>query len=106
MPQTPYFVRAVSLANVIALGSPESRLAPKGEPVTDVGILTLPASAVGNVFLHLGQKGDPIRINLQGQNFHLANPETTGIWVSVPTAIGAVEVEFLIGLDDTVEGRF
>lgn len=98
MPQTPYFVKTVSLAAIISLGDAASKLAPKGMPVKDVGILTLPAGAVGFIRLHLGQKGDPIPLNMQGQNFHLEDPEDTGIWVSVPTAIGAIDVQFLIGL--------
>lgn len=101
MPQTPYFVRDVPLDVPIALGSPASRLAPKGMPVTDVGILNLPAGAVGGIFLHLGQKGDPIPLHLTGQNFHLAQPETTGVWVSVPAGLGAIAVTFLIGLEAT-----
>jgi len=99
MPQTPYFVRDISVAVIIKLGSPESKLAPPNMPVTDIGVLNLPAGAVGGIFLHIGQKGDPIPLNLTGQNFHLAQPETTGIWVSVPAALGALNVTFLIGLE-------
>jgi len=99
MPQTPYFVRDVSAVAIIKLGDKAGRLAAPGEPVTDVGIINLPASAAGLVFLHLGQKGDPIPLYLTGQNFHLAQPEDTGVWVSVPAAVGAVNVTFLIGLE-------
>jgi hypothetical protein len=99
MPQTPYFVKDVSVAAIIKLGDKAGRLAAAGEPVTDVGILNLPASAAGLVYLHLGQKGDPIPLYLTGQNFHLAHPEDTGVWVSVPAAVGAVNVTFLIGLE-------
>ncbi|HEY6177384.1 MAG TPA: hypothetical protein VIX73_23165 [Kofleriaceae bacterium] len=98
-------MRDVSLAAIIPRGDLAGRIAPEGMPVTDVGIITLPAGAIGGIFLHLGQKGDPIPLNLQGQNFHLADPEDTGIWVSVPVALGAITVQFLIGLKSTVESR-
>lgn len=98
MPQTPYFVVNVSLAAIIGLGAQEGRLAPSGMPVTDVGILDLPAGAVGKIFLHLGQKGDAIPLNLIGQNFHLAQPEDTGVWVDVPAAVAGTTVVFLVGL--------
>jgi len=98
MPQTPYFVRDISVAAIIKLGAIDGQLAPQSMPVTDVGILNLPAAAAGLVYLHLGQKGDPIPLYLTGQNFHLAQPETTGVWVSVPAAVGAMNVTFLVGL--------
>lgn len=105
MPQTPYFVKDVSAAAILKLGDKAGQLAPANMPVTDVGVLNLPAGAVGGVFLHLGQKGDPIPLYLSGQNFHLAQPETTGVWVSVPAALGAINVTFLIGLEAQVESR-
>ena len=104
MPQTPYFVQNISLAAILAKGDKAGQIAPAGMPVTDIGVLDLPAGAVGKIFLHLGQKGDPIPLNLIGQNFHLANPEDTGIWVSVPVAVPGVTVVFLVGLEATVQG--
>ena len=106
MDDTPYFTKVITLNAIIAKGDKAGQLSPPGMAVTDVGVLTLPAGAVGAIFLHLGQKGDPIRLNLQGQNFHLAQPTKTGVWVTVPAAVGAVDVEFLIGLDATLEQRF
>lgn len=107
MPKTPYYMKDVSLAAIIALGdiAGGSQLAPPGMPVTDIGVITLPAGAVGAIRIHLGQRGDPIPLNLVGQNFHLAEPETTGVWISVPAAIGAVTVQFLIGLQANVEAH-
>jgi hypothetical protein len=98
MPQTPYFVRTISLATIIPLGAIAGQLAPQGMKVTDVGILSLPAGAAGAIFLHLGQKGDAIPLHLIGQNFHLAEPEDTGIWVTVPAAVAGTSVDFLLGL--------
>lgn len=102
MPKTPYFVRDISLAAIIPQGAAAGQLAPKGMPVTDVGILALPAGAAGKIFLHLGQKGDAIPLNLIGQNFHMAEPEDTGVWVSVPVAVPGETVTFLIGLESEV----
>lgn len=102
MPQTPYFVVTVPLDNVINLGSPASRIAPKGMRVTDVGVLFVSTGAAGAVRLHLGQKGDPIPLRLIGQNFHMASPEDTGIWVTVPVAAPGESAELLIGLADEV----
>lgn len=100
MPQTPYFVKDVPVSAALKLGDKAGQLAPNGMPVTDVGILNLPAAAAGLIFLHLGQKGDPIPLYLTGQNFHLAQPEDTGVWVSVPAGGGpAVNVTFLVGLE-------
>lgn len=75
--------------------------------ISDVGVLELPAVAVGNVFLHLGSpRADGIPLRLEGQNFHIETESDGaehhgllgGAFLTIGAGLGAVTLRLLIGI--------
>ena len=72
----------------------------RGQTVAGIGVVTLPSSVARNCFLRIGDDGQPIRLNLEGQPFILTPPKHVGVFMDNNIAVAGAVVELMISIDD------
>lgn len=75
----------------------------KGTRVTQIAVVTLPATAAGSIGLRIGNTGDPVRLNAQGQVINLEGQDAVdGVsiaYMGAPAPVPTGLVEFALGGD-------
>ena len=80
-------------------------LVPRGQPISSVGIVRLPAAASDAVDIHFSSNGDPIPVIAALQSLSRSPALADGIFYSVRAAVGGAPVKVLVGLGVTLEGE-
>lgn len=74
---------------------------PPGNPIAQVTINTLPAGAVGKVYLRFGQQGDPIPLRQEAYTWSRTPARDDGLYLDIEPGLGALELIAVVGLDVT-----